>query len=58
LRRLLILLLFALVVTAGAALAWQAMGQARLVEGDLTQREACWPAPAASRPASSRNGWT
>jgi uncharacterized protein DUF4012 len=35
-RRLLILLLFALVLAGGAAVAWQARGQARLVQQDLT----------------------
>jgi Protein of unknown function (DUF4012) len=35
-RRLLILLLFGLLVAGGAATAWQARGQARLVQGDLT----------------------
>lgn len=36
LRRLLILLLFGLVIAGGAVISWQAKGQARLVEGDLT----------------------
>jgi hypothetical protein len=35
-RRLLILLLFGLVVTGGAAVTWQARGQVQLVEQDLT----------------------
>ena len=35
-RRLLILLLFCLVLAGGAAVTWQAMGQAKLVEEDLT----------------------
>ena len=35
-RRLLILLLFGLVLAGGAAVAWQARGQAQLVEQDLT----------------------
>jgi Protein of unknown function (DUF4012) len=34
-RRLLIVLLFSLVLAGGAAVAWQARGQARLVEADL-----------------------
>ena len=36
LRRLLILLLFGLVVAGGATVAWQAKGEAKLVEDDLT----------------------
>ena len=35
-RRLLILGLFCLVLAGGAAVTWQAMGQAKLVEDDLT----------------------
>jgi hypothetical protein len=35
-RRLLILLLFGLVLAGGAAVTWHAMGQAKLVEDDLT----------------------
>lgn len=35
-RRLLIILLFGLVLAGGAAVTWQAMGKARLVEEDLT----------------------
>ena len=35
-RRLLIVLLFGVLVAGGAAVTWQAMGQARLVERDLT----------------------
>ena len=35
-RRLLILVLFGLVLAGGAAVTWQAMGQAKLVEEDLT----------------------
>jgi hypothetical protein len=35
-RRLLILLVFCLVLAGGAAVTWQAMGQAKLVEEDLT----------------------
>jgi hypothetical protein len=35
-RRLLVLLLFGLVLAGGAAVAWQARGQARLVQQDLT----------------------
>jgi hypothetical protein len=39
-RRLLILLLFGLVIAGGAVVAWQARGQAQLVEGDLTRARA------------------
>ena len=39
-RRLLILLLFCLVLAGGAAVTWQAMGQAKLVEDDLTTARA------------------
>ena len=39
-RRLLILLLFCLVLAGGAAVTWQAMGQAKLVEEDLTTARA------------------
>src|SRR5512132_1688935 len=39
-RRLLIVLLFGLVLTGGAAVTWQAMGRARLVEEDLTTARA------------------
>jgi hypothetical protein len=39
-RRLLILLLFGLVIAGGAVVAWQARGQAQLVEGDLTSARA------------------
>ena len=39
-RRLLILGLFCLVLAGGAAVTWQAMGQAKLVEEDLTTARA------------------
>ena len=39
-RRLLILVLFGLVLAGGAAVTWQAMGQAKLVEEDLTTARA------------------
>ena len=57
-RRLLILLLFGLILTGGAAITWQAMGHAKLVEEDLTTARSMlgWPAPAGSSPASSRGG--
>ena len=39
-RRLLILLLFGLILAGGAAITWQAMGKAKLVEEDLTTARA------------------
>jgi hypothetical protein len=39
-RRLLMLVLFALVLAGGAVVTWKAMGQAKLVEGDLTTARA------------------
>ena len=39
-RRLLILVLFGLVLAGGVAVTWQAMGQAKLVEEDLTTARA------------------
>ena len=39
-RRLVILLLFGLVLAGGAAITWQAMGRAKLVEEDLTTEHA------------------
>jgi hypothetical protein len=39
-RRLLILVLFGLIVAGGAAVTWQAMGRAKLVEQDLVAARA------------------
>ena len=39
-RRLLILVLFGLVLAGGAAVTWQAMGRAKLVEQDLVAARA------------------
>ena len=56
-RHLLLVLLFALVLAGGAVVTWKAMGQAKLVQDDLTTARSCSPAPAASSPASSTSAW-
>jgi len=50
-------LVFALVLAGGAVVTWKAMGQAKLVQDDLTTARALLARAAASSPASSTSDW-